>query len=412
MKSILASDLLKYEIKPFLFGALFSRITIEKDKNHDEYFYFIGYTSFKVSKALLKYDFVKCANELVEKYNNESGNDNWIIHKVNPNAKEQQTAVELRFYIKNNLNLNLATFNNLVYKKLMQCDWLYESGLNENKKAFVRGYMETRGSVDIGRQYITQDYYYNNRTELKRVLVFADHIGIPIAYLNFNPREMQPNSKEKATQFRINIFWYAKEIGFINKYKAQIFANAYASKVAEMISLNDITYSTVFVPKISDEVTFNKMLNFYSNNIFDKKLNSSQIDCLRKEAGFNNRQSDTNKPIRNQSLVAIFDDCEDDKCALCSTAKTYTKPNGRQGFEIHHMIPFHKGKEYDHIGNFVKLCSNCHDSLKKGRASKEQQINNIISILHKKPEVFDYTSAALKENEITILANRIWEMLG
>ena len=36
----------------------------------------------------------------------------------------------------------------------------------------MRGYMETRGSIDLSGNYIAQDYFYNNQMELKRIQIF------------------------------------------------------------------------------------------------------------------------------------------------------------------------------------------------------------------------------------------------
>ena len=43
--------------------------------------------------------------------------------------RAQEHAVELRFYILNDLNVSLQIFNDSIYKKLMTCEWMYESGL-------------------------------------------------------------------------------------------------------------------------------------------------------------------------------------------------------------------------------------------------------------------------------------------
>jgi len=401
-----STDLLRFNIEPFLFGVLFSRI-----KKVDDDF-FCGYTSFKVSKALIQYDFVELAEELVELYNVKSGYRNWIIHRVNKNRlkTDQEIALELRFYIRNNERMSLETFNNLVYKKLMKSDWIYESGLNDSKKSFVRGFAETRGSIDLSAKFIAQDYYYENEMELKRILIFANQIEIPTQYLNFNPRETQPNSKEKNTQFRINLFWYTYHIGFINRYKSEIFSNAYSQNISDTYSKDNVIYSLVPIPPMTDKVTFNKMLNFYNNNIFKRKLEESDINLLRNSLGFN--KDSTTMPNRKQSIRIIFDNLEENKCACCGTTTTYTKPDGRQYFEIHHVISVHNEERYDNLGNLVKLCPNCHNSLKRSRAEKSTQIENIKKILLNKPEVFVYTSEALDEQNIEILSDKIWRLLG
>jgi len=404
-----ASDLLKYDITPFLFGVLYSRIMPKpSDTANPKKFYL--YTEFKTSKAVSKtiFSLSEYANELVKQYNQVSGYFNWEIYNASDNN------VTLRFYIYNDLNINSAEFYNLVYKKLRNSQWLYSDSISEDKKNFLRGYMETRGSVDISLKLFAQDYFYNNRFELKRVLLLTDDIGLPVSYANFNPRNMQPQfvsgTNRRNAQFRINLFFYAKEIGFINKYKALVFEKAYKASLKTI--KNGVIYFHVIVPNINNSVAFIKYINFFTNNIYNKELTPEKINILRREIGFS-VSSHLSQQRRNQTIVELFDELSEDKCALCGTTHTFIKKtNGRQSFEIHHMIPYHNGQKYDNIANFVKLCPTCHHSLKKGCSTKENQIKSIITILGKHPEVFEYTSSALGIENLPELAEEIWNLLG
>jgi len=410
------SDLLKYpnNIKPFLYGVLFSRV-INISHNNDEYFYICGYTSFKVSKVLLEYDFENLAEELIDKYNRVCGYKNWTIHKVISGKvhKAQQHAIELRFYIKNDLNVDLNQFNNLIYKTLMQCDWIRYETFNDEKKDFVRGYMEMRGSVDIGVSYMTQDYYYSNRLELLRINVFLDFIDIPIQYLNFNQRETQPNSKEKNSQFRIDINWYASKIGFINRYKSDVYNIAYKDKIGDSFVKDDVIYFMIDSEMIKqNKKSFVQMISFYTNNIYKKELTEEKINELRKHLGYK-KGSTKIKIRRSKTLIEIFSKMEENKCACCGVTQTFSKnTSGKQDFEIHHMISVFNDQSHDNIANLVKLCSTCHDSLKKGRASREQQLSNIRTILDNKPSVRAYACSVFQENNINKLAEFIFEKLG
>ncbi|MCF7931397.1 MAG: HNH endonuclease [Acholeplasmataceae bacterium] len=407
--TIKASDLLKYDITPFLFGVLYSRIMPKPtDDSNPKHFYV--YTAFRTSKAVLKtaFSLSKYASRLVQQYNSLSGYPNWEIHKSSDNA------IDLRLYIQNDLNIDAAQFYNLVYKKLRSSTWLNTATINEDKKYFLRGYMESRGSVDTSLKLFAQDYFYNNRFELKRVQLLTDDIGLPISYANFNPRNMQPQfvsgENKRNAQFRINLFYYAKEIGFINEYKALIFEKAY--KPRARIARDGIIYFQISVPNLNSHVAFIKYINFFTNNIYDKVLTPEKVGILRKQIGFNTSQ-ELGQPYRNKSIVDLFDELSEDKCALCGTSQTFKKKaNGRQSFEIHHMIPFHNGQEFDNIANFVKLCPTCHRSLKRGSASKDDQIRSIITILGRHPEVFEYTSSALGIEELPKLAEEIWSLLG
>lgn len=404
-----ATDFLKYEITPFLFGVLYSRIMPKPTENSNPDSFYI-YTAFRTSKAVLRSSFSlsKYASKLVQQYNKYSGYLNWQIYRASDDG------IELRFPIQNDLNIDSAQFYNLIYKKLRSSTWLNTDEISEEKKFFLRGYMESRGSVDTTLKLFAQDYFYNNRFELKRVQLLTDDIGLPISYANFNPRNMQPQfvsgENKRNAQFRINLFYYARNIGFINEYKALIFEKAY--NPSSKIENEGIIYYQVSVPDVNNHVAFIKYINFFTNNIYNKDLTPEKIDILRRQLGFNKGQS-LNQPGRNKSIVDLFDELSEDKCALCGTNQTYKKKaNGRQAFEIHHMIPYHNGQEFDNIANFVKLCPTCHRSLKKGSASKADQITSIITILGKHPEVFEYTSSALGIENLPKLAEEIWTLLG
>lgn len=405
--SINAKDLLRFDIKPFLFGVLFSRIMQADDSKIPKQFYI--YTNFRTSKAVNygTFDFKTYSNVLKDDYNFFSGYENWVVDK------SSSSTIELRFYINNDLKVTTSEFYNLVYKKVMQEDWMYSEDLNESKRLFLIGFMETRGSIDLNRPYIAQDYFYSNSFELKRIQLITDYMNIPYGYVNFNPRDLQEDfvsgKRKRNTQFRINVHYYAKLIGFINKYKAQIYENAWNPMVR--VLENKIITFDIQLPNVKDSVAFIKYLNFFTNNIYQQNLNKNKIEQLRDTLGFN-KDSENSASSRNQTIIEIFDAIAPDKCGLCGTEKTFTKKNGKQAFEIHHVIPYHNGKQYDNIANLVKLCPTCHSSFKKGRSTKEQQIKNIILILHNHSEIFEYTSSALGIEDINLLAQEIFTMLG
>jgi len=409
--NIKASDFLKYKITPFIYGLFFSGI--RQDKNDLSLYV---YTDYKNSKAVIntEFDFLDYAKELCIQYNKISGYDNWGIYK------NTQSSTTLRFNIINDLGITPNDMYKLIYQRLLKQEWLIDNNedyeLNDNKKHFIRGFMETRGSVDTQRKYIAQDYFYNNQFELKRIMFLTDIIGISLSYLNFNPRQLQPQYYKKIqkrnTQFRINLCYYAKEIGFINKYKAKIFENAHSNKIIDKRGKDGVIYFDTQLPKENDSAKLVEYLNFFTNNIYKKELTEEKVIELRKRIGFRNNQSHSNKIIRNKNFIELFDSITEDKCALCGTTKTFKKPNGKQDFEIHHMVPAYNGQKYDNIANLVKLCSTCHDSLKKGRASKETQISNIIKILHENDQLYEYATIVLGLDDINKVAQRIYEMLG
>jgi len=408
MISIKASELLKKEIKPFLFGAFLNRIM---DTKIDKDSYFYCYSKFRNSKAVFKsdFDFIPFAKVLIEKYNRLSGYFNWQIHSV------KESSIEIRFYVLNDLSISKTIFYKMLYQKLNSTSWIMDENISEDKKSFIRGFMEPRGSVDTTAKLISQDYFYNDRIELKKAQILTDMMNLPIEYANFNPRNLQPQyisgENKRNAQFRINVFFYASKIGFLNDYKALIFDKSYSS-LGRTVKDDVIYFSVSLPPRKNDDIVFIKYLNFFTNNIYQKQLTANSIVELRKKLGFE-KNVQTSKYKRDQSIIEIFREISEDKCAICGTTDTFiNRTTNRPHFEIHHMISFHNGKEFDNIANLVKLCPTCHDMMKKGAASKETQIKAIIKILGEHHEIYEFTSGYLGLTDINELADKIWTMLG
>lgn len=409
MKRLTVSELLsKKEIKPFLYGAFLNRIMSTKTVDGH---CFYAYTSFRASKAVYKddFNFYAYADELVASFNHFSGFYNWEKEIV----REQN--MELRFYVINDLKITSTQFYNLLYKKMLTCDWLTGEELNENKKSFIRGFMELRGSVDTTAKLIAQDYFYNNNIELKKGQILTNMMDLPISYANFNARNLQPQyvsgENQRNTQFRINLMFYANEIGFINKYKATIFDNSYHNRGKR--ELDGITYFNVDLPKRKDyDVKFIKYLNFFTNYIYEKKLTPTAVAQLRSKLGFidNCPNERTN---RNRTIIELFNEIAEDKCAICGTTETFVnKRTGKQHFEIHHVISYKNGAELDNIANLVKLCPTCHDMLKKNATSKDKQLKAIFKILAEHAEILEFAKSYLQLEDINEIAEEIWEKLG
>lgn len=408
MKYIDIKSFLKCDIKPFVCGAFLSRIMEYTDDLGNSYFY--AYSKFKSSKAIYidDFDFVNYSKIFLDTLNRASGFYNWSICSVSKNS------MELRFYVLNSINMSKSMFYRKIYQKLMSSSWILSNDQNESKKEFVRGFMELRGSVDTTAKYITQDYFYDNRLELKKAQILTDLMNIPAEYVNFNARDLQPQfvngiSKRNA-QFRINSLYYSNNIGFINHYKAQVFEHTYHS-LGKRIQ-GDIIYYAVNMPNSrGDDIAFIRYLNFFTNNIYEKKLTKETIKILREKLNFDTKSNYSSK--RNISLVSLFDEISEDKCAICGTTHTFeNRSTGRQYFEIHHVISFCNGQEADNIANLIKLCPTCHDMLKRNRANKETQVNAIRKILHEHEEIFEFASSYLEIDDINDLSEKIWLMLG
>ena len=85
-----------------------------------------------------------------------------------------------------------------------------------------------------------------------------------------------------------------------------------------------------------------------------------------------------------------------DECMGCKNKykiedRTFTnKKTGRLYFEIHHVISIGDNHELDDENNLVKLCPACHDTLKRGRATKETQKEIIIEIYNNAPYTLEF----------------------
>ena len=401
------SELLRRDLSPFLFGAFMSRIMSE---SRDGKRFFYCYTSFRVSKVAPPREFSipGYANQYIRELNFISGSNNWEITRCN------EGVFEARFYIENDLALTETSFYNMLHSKFFRSEWIHEEGLTDDKKDFIRGFVELRGSVDTTAKFIAQDYFFNNRVELKKATIITDFMNVPIQYANYNMRDLQyqfvSGINRRNPQFRINLYYYARYIGFLNKYKAKIFEKAY--HVPEGYEQDGIVYFRVALPNShSDDVAFIKYLNFFSNNIYERSLTPAAIEQLRTRLGFN-IAGETNPDARNRGIVSLFEMIAPDKCAICGTETTYERPDGRQYFEIHHVISRCNGAELDNIANLVKLCPTCHRMMKRNGSPKENQVRAIIKILNEHSEIFEFCSSYLNLSDINQLAEKIQELLG
>lgn len=401
------SEFLRREISPFLYGAFMSRIMSARHRGKS---CFYCYTSFRMSKVAPPrvFSITNYGRTYIDELNYVSGVREWEIHKCTDEGFEG------RLYLENDLALTETSFYNMLHSKFFQAPWIHEDGLTDDKKDFIRGFLELRGSVDTTAKYIAQDYFFHNRVELKKATIITDFMSVPIKYANYNMRDLQyqfvMGINRRNPQFRINSFYYAKYIGFLNKYKAKVFEKAFNPRGSS--TRNQITYFNVNLPESrSDDVAFIRYLNFFSNNVYEKVLTFRTVEELRRRLGFNTT-GETGDEVRNRTIIALFDMIAPDKCAVCGTETTYTKPDGRQYFEIHHVISRCNGSELDNIANLVKLCPTCHRMMKKNGSPKEDQTRAIIKILNEHSEIFEFCSSYLNLDNINELAEKIQELLG
>ena len=408
MKSIKLSKLFNLELKPFLLGVFLSRImNIEINGNN----YFYAYSSFKGSQRIYRneFDFDELSKEIVSKFNKMSGYYNWNIETVT------ETKIEIRFYVLNDVGMSKDMFFKCLYQKAMSSLWMLDEELTEPKKEFIRGFFEARGSVDTTAKYISSDYFYDNRLELKKCVTITNNIGIPIQYVNFNARNLQPQyvsgENRRNAQLRINSFYYAKEIGFVNRYKAEIFDRSFSSR--GRIEKDGIIYFDVDLPeKRMSSDSYISLLNFYTDFIYKKEITPEIVSQLRQQRGLDDDRNHQGLK-RDSAIIELFKKISPDKCAICGITDTFlNQRTGKQYFEIHHVISFCNGKKVDNIANLVKLCPTCHELMKKNKAPKYEQIKAIIKILNEHQDIYEFACSYLGLDDINEVSERIWELLG
>lgn len=409
MKIIKCSEFFsRQDIKPFLLGAFYSR-TIASSGNE----YFFTTATYKKSRYVFEddFDFEKYKREYTQVLNKFSGYHNWIYRK------DVKTSIKLPradhiFVLENDLGLTVTTFFRRLSSKILSSEWIFEDGLTENKKSFLRGYMELRGSIDTNRPFITQDYFYNTKKEISKAKLIFEQIEAPVSVANINFRELQEQyvtgENKRNTQFRMDLNWYAHHIGFTNKYKAEIFRNRY------YFSDSYITDAGIYIfvtpnKDSRNENSFERYVRFFSENVYGEKLSDEMIANIRAKLGFD---SNTSTNSRSQKIVDTFRIITPDKCAICDTEKTYTNVRtGRQHYAIHHMISFANGADLDVIDNLVKVCDTCHAMMRRGSGRSEDQINAIKKILNEQENVYEFCSNYLDTDNIDLLSIQIQKML-
>lgn len=408
----------KINLSPFLYGVLFSRIIESKDKK-----WFILVSSFKQSKKTNKnlkdyiYEYINKLNLFTKTNNKWISYDDFLSKEITASVDKSVKSI---YVIQNDLFISKDNFLKLIFFRFINENFLKDENLNEHKKDFLRGFWELRGSVDISAKYISQDYFYENSWEIKRVLFLFDYLNISSKLLNINFRELQNqyvnNVNKRNTQIRINLYWYLKEIGIINDYKKHIITDSNFSNDYKTTN-KGITFFNIqnnLIPNYKKSFLADKV-DFYINKILYKELSESEIKKLRSELNFDNKND--YKFLRNHLFKTL---CRIKKPNFCSGCKNEYDLNMRTFihlktnepyFEIHHNIPLSNGQEYDVYENLVKLCPVCHKQLTKGIAYESEQKKIIFNILINNSDTLEYSKIILKINDINEIVNKIYSLL-
>lgn len=403
------SEFLKNDdISALLLGAFYSRYIFSRD-NSEIY----TEVSYKVSKFVDDHGFLLRSKQLLlDKLNKISAPySEWKDFSSTSSSRPQ---IILRYTLNNDLSLSKDSFYNKLNLKVLGEDFIYDSELNEKKKMFIRGFAESRGSIDTTRPLLALDYFYNSLNEVKRARMLYDYFNVPFSVLNFNPRELQNDyvtgRRKRNTQLRFNLYWYVKNIGLLNDYKIAIVKKVY-NNIEYSHLVDEVKYFNSPDIAHSKKDSFDFMLRYYSNNIFNKQLSDFEVDNLRKELNF-----DSDKEVatfkRDLSLIDLIRINTPDKCVSCGTDKTYTHKNtGRQYFEYHHVISIGQNHELDDENNIVKLCPTCHRIVKRGSAPEIEQKTVISNILKNKPNVFEFAKHIFDIENFEEIVNKIWQNL-
>lgn len=401
------SEFLENEIPTFLLGAFFGRI---EQTTKGDFFTYSDYRNWQIFSNLelynkSKFEYIEQLNEICSPFAYWENGKN--LNKV---------AV---FMLKNDIQLNRTNFFNRLNKKIYSSSFLYESGLTNEKKMFIRGFVELRCSIDRNRKYITIDCASHSKQETKRLRLFIDYLEVPAAFANFNFRECQPDyytmRQQRDNQFRINAFWYGQNIGFINNYKTAAFEHCFPNNGKR--SKNGVHYFNCNVPIPNESNVFETRLNYYAENIEGRTL--TQNDIQQFKAFIGQLETHDNEFIRDPMIVKYIRYFTKDECVCCKQRYAITDrtcllrgSTDRYYLEIHHVVSVGKNKQLDDIDNLVKICPACHATLKRGRAEEATQKKLIAAILNDKKNVFDFCMSYFDCTDFNSIVQKVWEHLN
>lgn len=388
------SFFLNNNVSPFILGAFYNRFLFTED---NKYLYtIISYKSSKKLSELVNSEFENYLHNYINILNAISEQYKWVL--ANSETKQLNLNIGSAYLIlENDLNLSVNSFFNKLYSKIMNLDIIHDNEINDYKKHFIRGFFEPRGSIDTTLGFLTQDYFYNNDFELRKINLLYEFFNIPAKHLNINFRELQgqfvTGENQRNTQLRIKLKWYLHNIGMINPYKNLLISQEFDYQNKKTI--DNITYYINDCTETKDGLisTFEERIKYYTNRIYHKDLNDYETESVRQEIGFDEEEKLT---LRDATLVTVFRDNTEDKCVCCKEKydikdrSFINKKNNRYYFEIHHVISLGGNKELDDENNLSKLCPTCHAALKKGRATEEYQKSLINNIINNSPNVLEF----------------------
>ncbi len=291
-----------------------------------------------------------------------------------------------------------------IYKQIQLLSFEIETA--EYEKAILLSLFVLRGSPDFTAQYYAVDIYrkYSSKEYLRNIFQIISGTTA-ISQLNLNFREFQPQftagNNLRNTQIRIKLGWFwnefKDELKQINDYKYSILNNNTAK-----ISLPSL--------KIGN---FSDRLVEYLKNVLGEESNAEEIRRERQRLGLHASGTEA----RNYNLKTIAKNIFPDECMSCKNRfskeqRTFKlREQNKYYFELHHIIPFSRGKEHDQIDNLAKLCPVCHRILTRNRAEEVLQKQIIKDILENSINAQKYVSILASNTNINYLVNFIYEKL-
>ena len=213
-------------------------------------------------------------------------------------------------------------------------------------------------------------------------------------------------------QLRLQLNWYAKNIGLLSDYKAEIAAMVLNCNSE---SVNRVNYFDVPDIKPQGSELFITRINYFINNIYNKTLDENTIAKLRNDFGFDLELEQKN--IRNKHIVELIRYTNPDVCVGCTDRYKIEdrsfihRRTDRYYFEIHHNIAFGNGIDLDHEDNLVKLCPTCHATLKQGVGREKDQKLIIAQILKNSPNVKEFVKNFFNTADEEALIEKIYSHL-
>ncbi len=400
-------------IDPFNLGVLLSRFQI---KNGCIY----GVCSYKASKSVHGHEESK--EQVLNILNTLSAYKIWRFNQESV-TKIKGTFV---FILENDLQLDENSFYKKLLNSLIDNNFFNRShSMTPNQKRFLSGFFESRGSIDVQRNFLTSDYFFHSPLEFKKFHYLIDFFNIPSEALNFNFRELQPEYaqgiNQRNAQFRIYLDWYLYHISLFNPYKARI-----AEHVFKTTLVRDGIYGIYY--KLRDQPrtkyhgnSFTERAHFYLKNVHQQDLDKKSIKKLREQLGWMQKSEEFR---RDSKIINFYRISTPNVCSTCCgdydikkrsfiSLPLYKITQNPDSYytEIHHVISLGKNKELDVLANLAKLCPACHRALKKGASEEGFQKRLIRNILNHNKDNLEFAQLRFETDDFPTLIDRICESL-